>query len=274
MIPALLALAAGAQAVGSGIAAQQKADADGQATGEREQALQLWAKIQDPHLRELLAPYIEKSAMEDVSVDPRLKDAQMMALSRLQEQGLNGGMTAEDRQMAQDARNQSAQYEQGQRNALMQNFAQRGAGGSGMELASQLAAQQGGANRMNAMSMDQAANAQRRALQAIQQSGQLGGQMRGQDFDEQSQKARAKDAISQLNAGYNMWQQTGNNQNHMNLANYRMSRVAGQTGQYNQNANAHNQAGAESAALWSGIGQAGAQTAGSLADYYKKKDEK
>jgi hypothetical protein len=117
---------------------------------------------------------------------------------------------------------------------------------------------------MNAMSMDQAANAQRRALQAIQQSGELGGRIRGQDFDEQAQKARARDAIAQFNAGYSQWAQTGNNQNAMNVANYNLQRAAGRTGQLNLNANAHQQAGNDQAAMTSGIAQAGAQAAGAI----------
>jgi len=47
--------------------------------------------------------------------------------------------------------------------------------------------------------LDVSAQAQSRALQALMQGGQLGGQIRQQDFGEQSEKAQAQDAINRFN---------------------------------------------------------------------------
>lgn len=248
-------------ALGEGMASSRAADA----RTDREKAATLWKDLQGPAIGKYIAPNLSGTALDNVSEDPRLKDYQMTALQRLQEMG-GGGETPEDRAAALRARNQAAQYEKSQRDALMQNFAQRGAGGSGMELAQQLAAQQGGANRLNEASVNQAATAQQRALQAIQQSGQLASNVRGQEYGQQADRARAHDAIDQLNAGYNMWAQQGTNANEIAKANFRQAQAAGATGQYNANAGANDAAAAESRGFW---GTAGNATGDALKGAYK-----
>jgi hypothetical protein len=100
--------------------------------------------------------------------------------------------------------------ERGQREAILQNAQARGVAGSGLELAQSMLAQQQASNRAAQQGLDVASMAQQRALQAILQGGQLGGQIRGQDFEEQARVAAAKDAIAQFNA---------QNQQQVNLAN-------------------------------------------------------
>jgi hypothetical protein len=68
-----------------------------------------------------------------------------------------------------------------------------------MELVARQQAAQAASDQMARYSSGVQAQAQQRALQALLQSGQLGGQMRDQDFSEQSQKARAQDLINQFN---------------------------------------------------------------------------
>ena len=48
--------------------------------------------------------------------------------------------------------------------------------------------------------MDIAANAQKRSLEAIMNSGNMGGAIRGQDYSEAAAKAAAADKINQFNA--------------------------------------------------------------------------
>ena len=140
------------------------------------------------------------SQMEGISTDPSLRQAQLKALSKLQEIGDAGGR---DAQFLSDAARLQSDINtnlQGQQGAIEQNMAARGLSGGMSELVSkQLAAQQA-ANRQAQMSMDMNAQAQQRALQALMQSGQLGGQMQAQDFNQQAQVAGAQDAISKFNA--------------------------------------------------------------------------
>jgi hypothetical protein len=139
------------------------------------------------------------SSLAGVKVDPRLKDAQSDALGAVQRVGREGGLTAEDRAKMLAAQNMVAQQERSQRGAIVQNMQARGMGGSGAELAAQLANQQGSANRLNQAGTDMAAEAQKRALQAMVQGGQMAGQMRAQDYGEQSDLARARDEIARFN---------------------------------------------------------------------------
>lgn len=157
------------------------------------------------------------SAMEGISTDPALRQAQMKALSKLQEVGDAGGRDAQFLADAARIENDVNTNLQGQQGAIMQNLATRGMSGGGSELvARQMAAQQA-ANRQAQSSLDLNAQAQQRALQALMQSGQLGGQMQAQDFSQQAQRAGAQDAISRFNA-QNQQQVISNNVNAKNNA--------------------------------------------------------
>jgi hypothetical protein len=123
----------------------------------------------------------------------------MEALVRLKNVADQGGMTADDRARLGQVQAENAQHEQAQRGALMQQMAMKGMGGSGMEMAAQLQAQQAGANRRSQEVLDINAQAQRRALEAMQASGQVASGLRSQDFNERSEAARAQDMISDFN---------------------------------------------------------------------------
>lgn len=142
--------------------------------------------------------FLEASAQEQVKTDPRLREAQMRALSQL-EGVADGGLTVGDRGDLQRIQGEAAAAEKGQRDAILQNAQSRGVAGSGMELASQMMAQQQGANRASQQGFDVAKQAQARALEAMLQSGNLGGSIRSQDFGEQTKLAEARDAISKFN---------------------------------------------------------------------------
>lgn len=142
-----------------------------------------------------------ESAMAGITTDPALREAQMRALNEMAAIGESGGMRLQDEVQMQEMQNQLAAENAGQQGAIMQNMAARGMGGGGMELAQRLQAQQSGSDRASQQGMDIAANAQNRALQAIMNSGQLGGNMQAQDFNQQSAQAQAQDAINQFNTG-------------------------------------------------------------------------
>jgi hypothetical protein len=143
---------------------------------------------------------VDRSAMEGVSTDPRLKQAQLAALASMQEIGSSGGMTATERAQLARVQGEVAQADRGRREAILQNMRSRGMGGSGMELLAQLQSSQGATDRASQAGLDIAGMAQQRALQAINQAGGMAGGIRGQDFDEQSQIAAARDAIAKFNA--------------------------------------------------------------------------
>lgn len=139
------------------------------------------------------------SALEGISVDPRLREAQMNALARLEEIGAGGGMTAQDRLKLAQIRDEQTADLRGATGAIEQQMAARGLSGGVSELVSKQIAAQSAANRAAQEGMNLKAQAEQRALDAIMQSGQLGGQIRGQEFGEQERVAQAKDLINKFN---------------------------------------------------------------------------
>jgi hypothetical protein len=162
------------------------------------------------------AALVERSRLEDISLDPRLREAQLASLAKLNEIG-EGGLTLRDKANLERIKAEQAAFERGQREAILQNAQARGVAGSGLELAQSMLAQQQGANRAAQGGLDAAALAQERALAAILQGGQLGGQIRGQDFEQQARIAQARDAIAQFNA---------QNQQQVNLENMKARQQA------------------------------------------------
>lgn len=166
-----------------------------------------------------------------------LQSAQMQALNAMKNVSQTG-MSSTDRARLNQIQQQAATQAEGQKQAVMQNFAQRGQGGSGNELLAQLQASQNASNQANQAGLGVAANAQQNALSALGQYGQQAGQMEGQQFGQQFQAGSAADQLNRFNtqnqlsqqarnvAGQNAAQQY-NLQNSQNLAN-------ANTGQTNQ----------------------------------------
>lgn len=141
----------------------------------------------------------DSSALNQITLDPKLKQAQMEALAQLQDIGQNKGLTAMDRAQLAQIQSDEATQARGAREAILQNAQMRGMGGSGMEMLAQMQNAQDAATRQAARDTSVAGMAQQRALQAIQSAGQMGGQIQGQDFDQQARIAAANDAINQFN---------------------------------------------------------------------------
>lgn len=151
----------------------------------------------------------KESEMKGISTDPRLREAQMTALSKLTQVGQEG-LNAEDRLALNTTRREVSRDAQGRNEAILQKMGERGMAGSGAELAAQLANSQAATERQSQEGDRTAALATQRALQAVMQSGQLGGEIRGQDFDQAAAIAKAQDAINQFNSANSQGVQTRN----------------------------------------------------------------
>lgn len=141
----------------------------------------------------------EASGMGKIQNDPRLVNAQMQALDKLQSIG-SSGLRPQDMQALNQIRNSVAQEANSRDQSILQNMQARGVGGAGAELASRLSSSQGAANRASGEGLNIASMASQNALQSIINSGQLGGQLRAQGFNEEAQKANAQDIINHYNA--------------------------------------------------------------------------
>ena len=141
---------------------------------------------------------ISDTEMANVKTDPRLAQAQMGALAQLQALGKSGGLDEADRANIEQARQRYAGEAASQQAGATEAAARRGISGSGMEMAQRAMAGQMAANQMNTMEQQTQGEARRRALEAIMKGGQLGGDIRTQEFSEQEKIAQAKDAINKL----------------------------------------------------------------------------
>jgi hypothetical protein len=164
----------------------------------------------------------QQSTMAGIQVDPSLMNAQTQALTQLQQIASSGGLTPTDKAQLMQINDQVNAQNQGRQLAVQDQARQQGIGGSGADLAARLSSAQAANTAASEAGTTVAANAQQRALQAIQQSGQLGGQIQQEQFGEAAQKAQAQDAINQFNTG--LQQQTNltnaQNQQQANLTNF------------------------------------------------------
>lgn len=174
--------------------------------GDQDKANQLRAYAQSMYgpdalnqLNAVQSQSMGPSAMGGVNADPQAVEMQREALRGLQEGANTRGLTAAEQADFDQAQNEAGQYEAGQRGAIIDNANARGIGGSGFELASRLAAEQGGAMRASQAAQQAAAAAARRQALAQMQLGQQAGQFREQGFGEGAQKAQAADAVSRFN---------------------------------------------------------------------------
>lgn len=153
----------------------------------------------------ILTPEMEQSILQSdtelggIQIDPSLREAQMGALAQLQSINEAGGLTLQDRARLNQALGEIQQAERGSRDAAMQSMRRRGMGGSGAELAAALSAGQAAATRGSQEALNIEGMAQQRALESLMSQGALGGQIRGQEFGEQAEAAKAQDLINQFN---------------------------------------------------------------------------
>jgi hypothetical protein len=246
--------------------------------------------------------------MNNISTDPRLKEAQLRALGSFEDIAESGGMNLTDKANLSKIQADNAAAERGSREAIMQNMRSRGVSGSGLELAAALDNQQASAQRNSQQGLDVAAAAERRALEAIMNAGTLGGQMQNQEFNQKAQIAQANDAINRFNTSnsQDVLQRNTALKNHANQYNLtndqriadtnvgltnqqemhnkglvqgrfdnQVKKTAGATNQLNASATSDRKAGADAAAMWGGIGQSliSAGTALSQEQAKKKKQD-
>lgn len=156
--------------------------------------------LQNPDLVGLLeAEEVDPSALEEISLDPAMREKQLKALAGLEERA-EEGVTAQDRyQMEQLLGDVSAQ-EQARQAQIEDQMAQRGMDSSGASLMAQLQGKQSAANTARDRAMQMAAQGQQNRAQALQALGQQAGQMEQAEFGREAQVASARDAIARYNA--------------------------------------------------------------------------
>ncbi len=139
------------------------------------------------------------SAFDQITGDPRFQQAQYDSLGALDGLVNAGGMMEADKIAYQNALNDAATQNSRQQASIGRDYAERGLGGGGQELAMRMAAQQTAANANSAGAQNMAATAQQRALEAIMSRGNLAGSMQGADYAQKNAAATARDVINKFN---------------------------------------------------------------------------
>lgn len=153
------------------------------------------------------------------------REAEMTALSQLQDVSQSGGMTPQMQAQLTSALDQANTNTQGTRGSILDSFAARGIPTSLMAGAMQQAAASQDARTANLAGTQAAGQAEQNALSAMANSGNLAGNIENQQFGEQAQKAQAQNAINQWNAQ----NQTQNNQ--FNAGNQQQANIYNTTNQ-------------------------------------------
>lgn len=189
--------------------------------------------LQIPELQGILqAEQLGESSMSELAPDQQSVDAQRSAIGKLQELA-DKGFSEEDMAASRMLSRQVGGDEQARQNSIIADMAARGQGSGGQELAARLASSQGAASRQ-AQSADQLAIDQANARkQALSQLGSQASQFRGQQFQEQSSAAQARDTINQFNALQRANAGQTNLANRQNIAN-QSAGIKNQEQQYNK----------------------------------------
>lgn len=180
----------------------------------------------------------QSSALQNENVDQSGTAAQQNEISGLDNIAAQGGNDAQEQSDMQTVLNNLNTQEQGQRGAILQSQAQRGALTGGETLAAQEYANQGDQASANQNALQSNAAAEQRALAALTTAGSAGNALQGQENTQANTVASATDAINKFNtAQQNQTQQYNTSAaNQAQAANLANAQDIGNTNANNANA--------------------------------------
>lgn len=163
-------------------------------------------RFQDAKLPKFAGGY--ESAAAKAKTDITGMQGQYDALRKLQ--GLTDPeVTAKEQFMMEQSRRSQEGDQRAYRDAVLENLADRGASGSGAEIAAMLGAQQETGQRRMLEDLGTRAGAVDRSMQALDMSGQLSGDIREAGFNESFKRGTAADDAAAFNAdlrsAYDQW---------------------------------------------------------------------
>ena len=175
-------------------------------SGQKEEAAKMLANLQVqfaniplPDLEEIEAQQLEDTALGGIKTDPTLEDAQYDALGQLGDIS-ETGLASADRAAMNRLANMTARRQKAGMAGIQQSMAQRGLAGSGLEYGARMQEAQDANQRLSEEGQNVAGDAAQRRMNAILARGDMSGRMRGQQYNEKSEAAKARDAIARFNA--------------------------------------------------------------------------
>lgn len=138
------------------------------------------------------------SQVSQIQKDDQLRGLQTKALQEISKRG-RVGLTPEERAQYNVLRGETQRDLEAKQQQIKQDLAMRGQAGGGAEIAARLLSSQESADRASEEADRISALASQRAMQAIAQSGEMAGNLRGQDFQEEVTKGSAADQFNRFN---------------------------------------------------------------------------
>lgn len=167
--------------------------------GELEYSPELVEYLRDLEFAQLTPTYtLGPSAFEAISLDPQLRQQQMLALQQAQQRALQG-FTAQDRAALEQYLQAAAAEAQSQRKQVMEEMARRGAVDSGAALVAALQGGQNTANMLSNQALQRAALSLQQQQQANEQLSRLAAGIEQTDYSRAADLATRRDAIEQFN---------------------------------------------------------------------------
>ena len=178
-------------------------------------------QAQSPYQVEGYQPQmLGQSAEGALGIDEATRARQMSVLDQLEQMYKSGGLDPQSVAAMNQAQMQANQNAQAQRAGVEAQALRSGRGNSNLQYLLQQQAGQADANRLNQASLDAAAAARQRALEAMGMFSNQASNLRQQDFGQQQQAAQAKDIYSKFNTNmmndalkYKVQQENQRNQN-------------------------------------------------------------
>ncbi len=165
------------------------------------EAQRKYGEVTAQTLAEAAKDVLGPTKLAEIHANPEYRQAQNEALAEYKRIADSGGMTIEQQAGFNDVLARSSQQASQTRRAALQRMQERGLNTSGAETALAAAGEQSGANAANHAGVQMLGEAQRNALSALGSRAQLAGNMGKEDYDRQSDAAKAQDVINQLNWG-------------------------------------------------------------------------
>lgn len=141
---------------------------------------------------------MQRTAMEDIETDSRLAGIQEEYLQDLEQQAKEG-MSPEEVARFEALRDRTGADEQARQQSILQSMAQRGALDSGSMLAARLASSQSSAQNQLAQGREMAAQQSAARRDAAARRAQMATGMEQQQYGQQADLAKSRDAIAQFN---------------------------------------------------------------------------
>jgi hypothetical protein len=170
----------------------------------RRKALAEYSALQPPEVQDFIAREVSGSKLSDITANEEQRAIQDEASARLLQRG-RGGPSLAYQAAREQAQVDAATRAAGQREAVLSDARQRGTVGSGESLFLQAQAAQDAANTERLAGVQQLADDEEQAFQAMIAAGNMAGQREEREWNQDAQVASAEDDIALFNAG--QWNQ-------------------------------------------------------------------